>query len=646
MAGALPDGRLRRGLEGLAGRGELVELALDLGRAPAARFGPTAELAELWGAGEPGLLREELEAAATGLKASGLGLSRLSRLRNREGATVGLTLRVGRPVPGSSDPVGDLFDSGASILLLGPPGAGKTTVLRDACSRMAALGRRVVAVDTRMELGGHADVPHKSLGGARRLPVPDPSKQHRVILEAVLNHSPDVLVVDQISGAAEAAAVRDAAQRGVQLVATAHGKGLENILKDPVLQGLVGGVRSVTLGDAMSRLTAARRKSALERAAPPTFQVAIEMETGQAEWRVHCSVADSVDELLERRPAPVEVRGPGGALIKVRRGHAGPRSSPRAADEAIRFTVGSPTLDLRLEPWSSQSHLFPGAVRPAETRSRMEEALLEEAAEELVAEVPPPAPKLKPRKDAARLLLLGVELGRVQSAISKLQFGRDIRVVGALEEADAVLALRSEFKVDRELQRDAAGRGVPVFTIRSNAGPRIRKALRVLMDTELSEGSLVGEGGGARACASPGRPAPGLGGEGGADGPEAEEEALGLAVKAAILGDGKAFRTACGRLSRGTERALEETRNAVEQIVLKKHMPIELTVQPRARLKAQVRLCEAYDLESTVLSSEKGDRLRVLPDPKLANLLVQGELEGVGEGPHLEAASRQSWVTL
>lgn len=623
-----------------------MEVVLDVGRAPTARFGPAAAPAEFWGAGEPGLAPEELAEAvagleAGGLEAGGLGLSRLSHLRNRQGQTVGLTLRVGRAVVGSSDPVADLFEAGASVLLLGPPGAGKTTTLRDACRRLAASGRRVVAVDSQMELGGHGDVPDPALGLARRLPVPNPAAQHRVILEAVLNHSPEVLVVDQISGAAEAAAVRDAAERGVQLVASAHGRVLGNVLKDPILQDIVGGVRPVTVGDEAARLHAGHRKVVLERARAPTFTVAVEMEMARAEWRVHRSVVDSVDALLAQQRAPVEVRTVGA-------GEGGGGGACASVAKSIRFTVGSPQVDLGLAPWDSQSRLFPGAVRPAEARGLLEEALSEEAAADEKRAPPPRAPKLRPRNDAVRVWgAHSVEPGRLRAAVDKLQLGRDIRLVDSLEEADAALALRSEFKADRELQLEVERRGLPVFTIRSSAGAKITKALKALMTH-----NELGGGGWGESAPEPalGEPAVGAGGAAPLSSlPEAEEEAVGLAVKACIAADQAGYRAACRCLSGRMESALSEVRNAVEHVVLKRHMPVELAVQRGSSLLAQERLCRAYDLDCMIVSSEKGSRLRVLPDPALASLLAQAPQETAGRGAGAGQPPEvpwQRWVTM
>ena len=332
-----------------------------------------------------------------------------------------------------------------------------------------------------------------------------------------------------------------------------------------------------------------------------------------------------------------------------RRGAGGPEAEASGSTRFgtnIRFTVGPPKLDLGLAPWNSQSRLFPGVVRPAEARGLLEEALSEEAAAGAGRAPPRRTPKARPRSDAVRVWgAHSVDPGRLRAAVDKLQLGRDVRLVGSLEEADAALALRSEFKADRELQLEAERRGVPVFTIRSGAGAKITKALKALM----SHVELTGGGGSAP---EPALGEPAAGGAGGAAPrsglPEAEEEAVGLAVKACIAADQAAYRAACRSLSGRTKGALDEARNAVEQVVLKRHMPVELAVQRGCDLLAQQRLCRAYDLDCAVVSSEKGSRLRVLPDPALASL-AQAPLETAGRdagaGPP-PAVPREGWVTM
>jgi stage III sporulation protein SpoIIIAA len=310
----------------------LVEVVMDLGRPPLARFPAGDELLD-----DRPVTAEDLEAAERSVGSFGADnragvdgtLHRVSAMRNRSGRIVGLTCRVGRAVRGTAELVRDLALSGASLLFLGRPGVGKTTAIRE-LSRLLAddLQRRVVVVDTSNEIGGDGDVPHAGIGRARRMQVPDPEQQHRVMIEAVENHMPQVVVIDEIGTEAECSAARTIAQRGVQLIATAHGNELENVVKNPALADLIGGIQSVTLGDDEARRRGVQ-KSVLERAAPPTFDVAVEMlERGK--WHVHSDVGAAVDRLLAGRDPGGEVRervlGAGGAPTgEVRRYRFDPR---------------------------------------------------------------------------------------------------------------------------------------------------------------------------------------------------------------------------------------------------------------------------------------------------------------------------------
>src|SRR5512136_411385 len=232
-------------------------------------------------------------------------LHRISAIRNRRGYIVGLTCRVGRAVYGTTDIIKDLIESGKSLLLLGRPGVGKTTMLREA-ARLLAETKRVVIVDTSNEIGGDGDVPHPAVGRARRMQVSTPALQHEVMIEAVENHNPEVIVIDEIGRELEAAAARTIAERGVQLIGTAHGNSLENLLLNPTLSDLVGGIESVTLSDEEARRRGTQ-KTVLERRVPPTFDVLIEI---QARHRliVHADVSEAVDALLRGYPLLPEIR--------------------------------------------------------------------------------------------------------------------------------------------------------------------------------------------------------------------------------------------------------------------------------------------------------------------------------------------------
>jgi stage III sporulation protein SpoIIIAA len=309
LLSALPA-RIREPLDTLEPRGELLEIVMDLGREPEARFAGREELLS-----EQEVTAEDLAYVVERIGAFGADnragiprtLHRISALRNRTGAVVGLTLRVGRSVRGTVAILRDLVVGGQSLLLLGRPGVGKTTLLREVARVLADdLRRRVVIVDTSNEIAGDGDIPHPGIGRARRLQVPTPERQHAVMIEAVENHMPEVIVIDEIGTELEAAAARTIAERGVQLVGTAHGNTLENLLLNPTLADLVGGIQPVTLGDEEARRRGTQ-KTVLERKGPPTFDVLVEMQERQR-IVVHRDVAETVDAILRGQATAVELR--------------------------------------------------------------------------------------------------------------------------------------------------------------------------------------------------------------------------------------------------------------------------------------------------------------------------------------------------
>ncbi|RIL06292.1 AAA family ATPase, partial [bacterium] len=300
--------RLQAAIQGLDRSDTLVEIVMDLGRHPEARmFGASRAFEDI----EVELADIEHVLARIGDfgddNRAGVArtLHRISCIRNRKGRIIGLTLRVGRAVYGTVEMIRDIVLSGQSVLLLGRPGVGKTTMLRET-ARVLADSKRVVIVDTSNEIAGDGDIPHPAIGRARRMQVRTPALQHEVMIEAVENHNPQVVVIDEIGRETEAEAARTIAERGVQLIGTAHGNTLSNLLMNPTLSDLIGGIESVTLSDEEARRRGTQ-KSVLERRAPPTFDVLVEIQ----DWyrvAVHHDIAAAVDTMLRGRELRPELR--------------------------------------------------------------------------------------------------------------------------------------------------------------------------------------------------------------------------------------------------------------------------------------------------------------------------------------------------
>ena len=409
------------GLESLEG---LLEIVMDLGRRPEARFSGREET----------LAEREVTAEDLAHVISRIGqfggdnragiertLHRISAIRNRAGKVVGLTLRVGRAVYGTMEIIRDVVEAGKSILLLGRPGVGKTTLLREVARVLADdLGKRVVVVDTSNEIAGDGDIPHPGIGRARRMQVASPALQHAVMIEAVENHMPEVIVIDEIGTEQEAAAARTIAERGVQLVATAHGNSLENLMLNPTLADLVGGIQTVTLSDEEARRRGTQ-KSVLERKAPPTFQVLVEIQ-GYQRVALYNDVAQTVDAILLGMPVSPEIR---------------------ARDDSGHVSVET-TEPLRQAP------------QAVERRST------------------PRAPDMRAR-EMVRVYPFGISWTRVEEAARGL--GLPVAVVQEPEESDVVITLKNYYRRKTPRLRNAESDGIPIYVARSNSTSQIASAL-------------------------------------------------------------------------------------------------------------------------------------------------------------------------
>src|SRR5215469_6283494 len=339
----------------LENRSELLEIVMDLGRLAEGRFPEGEVILSTSPVGYADLeyvverIGEFGDDNRAGIERT---LHRISALRNRRGEVVGLTCRVGRAVRGPVALVRDVVEQGKSILILGRPGVGKTTLLREIARVLAdEANKRVVVVDTSNEIAGDGDIPHPGIGRARRMQVARTAEQHAVMIEAVENHMPQVIVIDEIGTELEAAAARTIAERGVQLVATAHGNSLGNLLMNPTLSDLVGGIQTVTLGDEEARRRHTQ-KSILERKAPPTFEVVVEQQSWE-EVIVHRDVADTVDNMLRGQIIAAEerTRDEDTGQMSVRRVNSGGMEVPTWGSALGRQqgTAVSPSLFERSE---------------------------------------------------------------------------------------------------------------------------------------------------------------------------------------------------------------------------------------------------------------------------------------------------------
>jgi stage III sporulation protein SpoIIIAA len=441
----------------------LLEIILDLGRVPTARFVDREEMLDLREIDheEIAYVVERIGEFDTDNRA-GLErtLHRISAIRNRRSHIVGLTCRVGRAVYGTTDIIKDLIESGKSLLLLGRPAIGKTTLLREA-ARLLAETRRVVIVDTSNEIGGDGDVPHPAVGRARRMQVRMPSFQHEVMIEAVENHNPETIVIDEIGREMEATAARTIAERGVQLIGTAHGNNLENLLLNPTLSDLVGGIVSVTLSDEEARRRGTQ-KTVLERRAPPTFDVLIEIQN-RDRFAVHLDVAASVDALLRGYPLPPEIRMRDESGFHVEKPAVASRTyQSQQGQQGYRRQAAEPGGNSSV-PDHGEQFTPPPSRYPSEAAIEVPRSTAQHAAMQTV-----------------RIYPYGVARNRLLQATKRLRV--PAVVANDPGQADVLVTLRSYYRKRQRTVVDAENRGMPIYVLRANTINQMQQFLSDLFN--------------------------------------------------------------------------------------------------------------------------------------------------------------------
>ena len=544
---------------------QLIEVVMDLGRSPEARyFNETRYLSET------AITQADLDGCVdkvgdfSGDNRAGIErtLHRISAMRNRKGLIVGLTCRIGRAIYGTSAMIRDFVETGKSILLLGRPGMGKTTALREIARVLAdEINKRVVIIDTSNEIAGDGDIPHPAIGRSRRMQVAQPELQHQVMIEAVENHMPEVIVIDEIGTELEALAARTIAERGVQLIGTAHGNQLANLIKNPTLSDLVGGIQSVTLGDEEARRRGTQ-KSILERKAPPTFDIAIEM-TERYKWIVHKDVAETIDGLLRGREPSFEIRAVDlegkvsvteetpkvSELVKnpISRGW---RSAGRMEPLPLEYSNSRKPVNLKAREWNDDESEDTNGSFNSSISSSVE--LLTIHKEEKEGEF-------------AYIYLYAVSHHQAEEVIDALQL--PVILTKDMESADMVLTLRSHIRQHSKLRQVAQNRSLPIHVIKSSTIPQITRAFRRMLQI---------------------------------DEPNSISPVSDLTLFA--YGD-----------SEDEMEALEEARLAVEQIVIPKGQPVELLPRSAEIRKMQHELVEHYHLKSSSFGNEPNRRLRIYP---------------------------------
>lgn len=542
----LPD-FVRKPLEDHSNRKILIEVVMDLGRRPEARFpsGPEYLSSKM-------ISWQDLDYSIkkignfSGDNRSGIErtLHRISSIRNREGSIVGLTCRVGRAIFGTISIIRDLLEKGSSLLLLGRPGVGKTTAIREIARVLAdEMEKRVVIIDTSNEIAGDGDIPHPAIGRARRMQVARPELQHQVMIEAIENHMPEVIIIDEIGTELEALAARTIAERGVQLVGTAHGNYLESLIKNPILSDLVGGIQYVTLGDEEAKRRGTQ-KSILERKTTPAFQVAIEIHQRNS-WVIHEQVDETVDQILEGSYAFVQQRSnqeDGSVLIECNQSDVASKLSNLSFSNKLKNIKS-----LDVERITTPNIMFKMNYDLADYSKKMLNQKIDRVT------------KLASNTNNILLYPYIGSLVQIKAIIDTLQL--PLTLTKDLLNADVILGLRANVKQNTKLRQIAKARQINVYTIYSCTVPHITRALRKISGLKVN----------------------------------------------AINNLNLLFKNK----SQIQVEALKEALFAIEKIAINKSQPIELLARSASLRKIQYDLVQSYGLRARSFGQEPNRKLRI-----------------------------------
>ena len=528
-------------------REQLIEIVLDIGRRPEARFSNSTEYLSyrtvVWQDLDHILKRL---GKFSGDNRAGIEktLHRISSLRNRQGSVIGLTCRIGRAIFGTVSIIRDLLEQKKSILLLGRPGVGKTTAIREIARVLSdGMQKRVIIIDTSNEIAGDGDLPHPSIGKARRMQVSNHQNQHEVMIEAVENHMPEIIIIDEIGTELEAEAARTIAERGVQLVGTAHGNALENLIKNPTVTDLIGGVQYVTLGDEEAKRRGSS-KSILERKGPPTFDIAIEIHDPQT-WVIHENVEQSVDLLLQGKSLPVQKRSliqNYNNLIDCKITY-NQKESDTIQDNNLKRSTKEKT--------KSNNYLLDRLSETEKTKKLLKNN----------ANI-----RNEQKEKFTFLYIYGINNQDIKSLIKTLKL--PIIITKEIQYADSILALANLVKNNRKLKQISHSKKITIHTIQSNSLLQISKALRLITKRKS--------------------PSP-----------------LQTKTETSKVAD---------LICQEFLTPLEETRLAIEEIVIAKKIAIDLFPRTSRIRKQQHELVSHYQLTSLSVGKEKNRRLRILPN--------------------------------